>query len=74
MHDSVDRRCGGHRVLEDLIPVAEDEIGGYEQGLPLVALSHEREQDFDFLGALADVPDVIEDDQIEVIELAQGSR
>jgi hypothetical protein len=38
MHQPVDGRHRGHRILEDLIPLAENQIGTDEQPPPFVAL------------------------------------
>ena len=41
----IDGCGGGPRILEDLVPLGEDQIGGYAHGTPLVALRHQREQE-----------------------------
>ena len=71
MDDAVDGGGRGHRVFENLVPFSEDQIAGDDHGAPLVALGHEREEDFDLLGALLDVAEVVEDDDVEGIESAQ---
>ena len=36
MHQSVDGCHGGHRILEDLIPLAEDQVGTDQQTPPFI--------------------------------------
>ena len=72
--EAVDGRRGGHRVLEDPIPLSEDEVAGDEEGAPLVALGHQGEEHLDLVGALLDVTDVIEDQKVECIEALQSAR
>ena len=59
---------GRHRVLEDAIPFPEDEVARDEERAPLVTLGHEGEEDLDLVGALLDVPNVVEDQQLEGVE------
>jgi hypothetical protein len=74
MDDAVDGGSGGHGVFEDLVPLAEDEIAGDVHGAALVALGHEREEDFDLFSALLHVAEVVEDDDVEGIEASQRAR
>lgn len=71
MHESVDRRDGGHGAGKDAFPLAEDQIRGDEHGAALIALGHQREEHFGFVGILLEVADVIHDEQFEVIEFSQ---
>ena len=71
--EAVDGRGGGHRVLEDPIPLPEHEVAGDEQRAPLVALGHQGEEHLHLVGALLHVADVIEDEQLEGIESLQGT-
>src|SRR5204863_3777497 len=71
MDEAVD---GGERhglVWEDLAPVAERLIGGDQHGAPLVAATDQLEQHTGFGLILADVDDVIEDQQMILIELGE---
>ncbi len=70
---AVDRSGGGHRVLEDPVPLAKYQVAGDHQGAPLVAFGHEGEEDFDLVRALLDVTDVVEDQEIEGVEALQGA-
>jgi hypothetical protein len=74
MDEAVDGRGGGHGILEDAVPFTEDEVAGDEERAPLVALGHEGEEDLDFLSALLDVANVVEDEQVERVELGQSAR
>ena len=58
--EAVDGRRCGHRVFEDAVPLAEDEVRRDEHAAPLVALGHEGEEDLDLLGGLLDVSDVVD--------------
>ena len=68
VNEAVDGRSGGHGVLEDPVPVAEDEVAGDEDGAAFVALRHQREEDLDLVSALLDVANVVEDQQLEGVE------
>ena len=58
----------GHRVLKDLVPLGEDEVGSDDDTLALVALGQEGKQDLHLLAVLLHVADVIEDDGVEMVE------
>lgn len=73
VYQAVDDGRGGHRVLEDPVPLAEHQVAGDQGGSTFVALGQEGEQNFHLLGALLHVPDVIEDDQCKPVQLAQGT-
>ena len=74
MDDTVDSCGGSHRVFEDLVPLAENQVAGDDHRASLVALSHESEEDFDFFGALLHVANVVEDDDVKGIKAAQRAR
>jgi hypothetical protein len=71
---AVDGRGSRHGIFEDSIPLSEGEIAGDEKGAALVAFRHECEENLDFLGALLDVSDVVEDQQLEGIESLKRTR
>ena len=73
VYQAVDGGRGGHRVLEDPVPLAEHQVAGDQGGSTFVALGQEGEQHLHLLGALLHVPDVIEDDQCKPVQLAQGT-
>jgi len=68
VHQTVDRRGGSHRVLEDPIPLAEDNVTGDDHGPPLVAFGEEREEDLHLVAALLHIADVVEDHSVVGIE------
>lgn len=61
----------GHGVLEDAVPLTKDEVAHDDEGPSLVALGEEGEEDLDLLGGLLDVPDVVEDEALEGVELLE---
>ena len=68
MDEAVDGGGGGHRVLEDPVPLAEEEVAGDDHAAPLVPLGEEREQDLHLVAALLDVADVVKDNGVEPVE------
>ena len=69
MHQPVDGRHRRHRILEDLVPLAEHQIRADEQTPPLVALGSQREEHLHLFPALLHVADVVEDEHIVAVEL-----
>lgn len=63
---------GGHRIFEDLVPLAEDQVGGDDHGLLLVAFGQEVEEHFHLFAGLLDVADVVDDDGVETLEAVDG--
>jgi hypothetical protein len=43
--EAVGDRHGGHRIVEYLVPLAEDQIGGDDDGLLFVAFGQKLEED-----------------------------
>ena len=74
MNEAVDRRSGGHRVLEDPVPLAEDQVAGDDQGPTFVALGHEREEDLRLVGALLHIAEVGEDHDVVGVERSKRTR
>ena len=71
---AVDGRHGRHGVFEDLVPLGEDQVGGDDDGLLLVALGEEMEEYLHLLGRLLDVADVVDNDGVEALEPGDGLR
>ena len=71
--EPIDGGHGRHGVLEDLIPLGEDQVGGDDDGLLLVTLSEEMEEYLHLLGRLLDVADVVDDEWRGLI-VAGGSN
>ena len=69
VNEAIDGGHGGHGILEDLVPLGEDQVRGDDNALLFVAFGQELEEDLHLLTGLLDVTDVIEDDGIEAVEL-----
>ena len=72
MDEAVDRRGRGHLIPEDPVPVGKDQIARDEDGAALVAFGEEREENLGLLRALLDIADVVQNEDREGIEFAQG--
>ena len=64
---------GVHGVLEDSVPLAEDQVAGDQHGVSLVALGHQGEEHFDFLDVVLDISDAVEDQELVVVESAEST-
>jgi hypothetical protein len=71
MHQPVDGRGGGHRVFEDAVPLAEDQVAADEHAFALIPFREEGKQYLHLIAVLLEVTDVIEDDCGIAIEAAQ---
>lgn len=71
MHHPIDGSCGRHRISEDLVPFAEDQIAGDQDGAPFIAFGEQGEQHLHLLAVLLHIPQVIEDEGVEAIESLQ---
>jgi len=71
MDHPVDGGRGSHRVLEDPVPFGEDQVRADTQRTPLVPLRHQGEQDLGLLGTLWKIAQVVDDQEIEVVQLAK---
>ena len=75
MDEPIDGGHGGHRVLEDLIPLTEDQVGGDQhRALPLVAFGEEGEEHLHLVLRLTDVAEVVADDGVEAMEFGEQVR
>lgn len=68
MHEAIDGGGGGHRILEDAVPLAENEIARNHHALSFVTLGEEREEHLHLVAALLHVANVVEDDHVEAVE------
>ena len=66
----VDGRRRGHWVGEDVLPLGEDQIGRDAQGPAFVAFGDEREEHLGLLGPLGQVPQVVQQQEVVVVELS----
>ena len=71
MDEPVDRGESHSLIWKDLAPFAERLIGGDQHGAPLVAASDQFEQHAGFGLILADVNNVIEDQEVILVELGE---
>lgn len=62
MHQTIDRRRGGHRVLKNLLPLRERKIARQHHTASLVAVGQKRKQYIHLFAALLDVADVVDDE------------
>ena len=78
LRDLYRQRSGSQNPLvtvgigKDLIPGGEGLVGGDHQAVPLVAVADQLEQHRGFGLILADVGQIIEDDQVELVQLVEG--
>ena len=70
MHHAVDGRRSGHRVCEDVLLLGEDQVGRDAQGPAFVAFGDEREEHLGLLCPLGQVARVVEEQDVEVVQLA----
>src|ERR1700693_670952 len=68
MDDAIHGGRGGHRILEDGVPLGEDQVASDQDGATLVAFGQEGEEDLHLLAALLDVADVVEEDGLEAVQ------
>ena len=73
MNEAVDDRDRHCLVREDFAPFAEGLVGGDEERASLVAGADELKEHAGFGLVFGDVGDVIEDQQVEFVELGNGS-
>ena len=69
--EPVDHRRRRHRILEDPVPLAEDQVAGDQHALALVPLGQEGEEHLHLVAALLHIPDVIEDDRVVAVQLPE---
>ena len=65
--------CRSHGVREDVLPLGEDQVGGDAQGATFVSLCDEGEERLRLLGALGQVAQVIQEQEVEVVQLARST-
>lgn len=71
MHHAVNGGGGGHRILEDLIPLGEHDVGRDHDAPALVPLGQQGEQHFHFGAVVLHIADVIEYPTFNALEPAQ---
>ena len=71
VHDPVNRRGGDHRVGKDAFPLREDQVRRDAQRPAFVAFGNQGEEDFRLFGALGQVAQVVEEQEVEVVQFAE---
>ena len=66
----VDGRSRGHWVGEDVLPLGEDQVGRDAQGPAFVAFGDECEEHLGLFGPLGQVPQVVQQQEVVVVELS----
>src|ERR1017187_10689280 len=69
MHQPIDCRYSGHRVLEDFFPFRERKIARQQHAATFVSLGQQREQDFHFFAALLNISHFIDRSEEHTSEL-----
>ena len=68
VHQTVNRCRRGHRVLEDLFPVGEDQVRCDQDAATFVPVGEQSEEHLHFVTAVLNVTDVIDDESVELVE------
>ncbi len=66
--DSGERR---HRIFENSLPFAEDQVGREHDGFVLIALGEKRKEHFHLITILLNVANVIQNDTRKLVELGE---
>ncbi len=74
MDHPIHGRRRGHGILEDLVPLAEDEIAGDQHRPALIAFGQQGEQHVHLFAVLLHIPEVIENERVKAVEPFQFSR
>ncbi len=61
--DPIDRGGRGHGILDDPVPLGEDEVARHDHGAPLVALGEDGDEHLHLLARLLTVANVVDDDE-----------
>ncbi len=72
VHQSIDGSCCGHRVFEDLIPLAEGEIARQQHAAAFVAFRQQSKENLHLFAALLYVPEVVDDQPLEARKVTKG--
>ena len=68
VHETIDRRGGGHLVAKDPVPLTEHEIARDHDRAAFIPFGQEGEQHLGFLGALLHVAQIVEQDDLDEVE------
>ena len=69
MHEAIDGRCCGHRILEDLVPFAEGKVARQQHAPSFVAFRQKCEQNLHLFATLLDVAKIVDDQTLEARQL-----
>ena len=61
--ESIDQRCGGRSIGENVCPIAEGKVGGQDETAALVALADDLEEQIGGAGIVGEVADFVDDQQ-----------
>jgi len=70
----VDRRRGGHEILEDALPLREGQVAGEQDAAAFTAVGQQGKQHLHLLAAVLDIADVVDDQTILLAQALQGTR
>ncbi len=70
MHEPIDGG-GDHGILENTIPLTEDEIAGDHKAAAFVSFCKEGEEHFHLFGALLDIAKVVENEDVAAIQFSE---
>ena len=71
VNQAVDCRGRGQGILEDPLPVREDQVAGQQNRATLVAMGEQREENLHLVAILLYIPDVVDDQGLEPIQLLE---
>src|SRR6516164_1077485 len=69
--EPVEKRCSHPLTLEDLIPLAERQIGRHQNTGALIAVAEDPKQKLDTASAQRDVTELVADQQMGPLQLSQ---
>src|SRR5258708_5193539 len=71
MHQTVHRCHRRHRVLENLVPLRENQIAAQQYAAPLISLGQKGEEHFHLLPRLLNVSQVVQNDRLKAVQLLE---
>jgi len=71
VNDAVNGGSGGHRVLENLIPLGEDEIGSNDHAAAFIAFGKQGEKDFHLVTRLLNIANIIQDQDFKTVQTTE---
>ena len=71
MNQSIDGCRGGHRVLEDLLPIRENQVAGEQNASLFVSMGEQSKENLHFLAALLYIAKIIYEQCLEPTQSLQ---